>query len=265
MTIATTGLGLAGLALLAVETVRVLNNTVLDSVSTALLFVGVGLVVVSGLLAVISVTGDRLTAPATEDGAPSVISIPEPAVVSVADPVADPATVTLPEAAAVPARPAVSPARAAGTPARPGKSALATLRTRSTISLPAEATVTGGAVVAAPVAPDSTTWTLLCRADGAGQLAANSETKEVRRGATLIAYREGVLIGIGPTQLHQPWATIHGVNARLGGGEATISVQFDRDGTPAEATFTGKNGELAPVATALVTAAPAGVVDVSYA
>jgi hypothetical protein len=62
-----TGLGVAGLALLVFEVVRVLTDETLGSVGTVLLWVGLGLLVAGGLLLLVA----TLTATAAPDRSPA--------------------------------------------------------------------------------------------------------------------------------------------------------------------------------------------------
>jgi hypothetical protein len=208
LTISTGVLALIGLALLVFESVQAMRGQVLGTVGTTLLFVGLGLIVVAGVLLVIGVFTEPMAAGAsagsvTPDQAPDDAS---------------------PQAA-----------------------------TAATI-VDTEADAAAG-------------WTVLCRADCAGRYDAGETHETVRRGATLVVYREGVLIGLGKRQQHRSWTHVTGIAALLGGNQAKITVQFDSgaDGADsAEAVFTGKNGDLAPVATALVSAAPDSLVSVTY-
>jgi hypothetical protein len=206
LTITPAVLGPIGLALLVFESVQTLRSVVLGTRGMTVLFVGIGLVVIAGTLAVVAVSGSV--------GSTSTASV-DPTVTFAADRVAVAAT-------------------------------------------PAETQQDGNAEVAAG-------WTLLCRTDGAGRIATGADETSVRRGATLIAYEEGVLIGVGKTQQHLAWPDVTGIDAMLSGGQARIKVQFGGDAGTTEATFTGKTGDLAPVATALVSAAPEGRVSVKYA
>jgi hypothetical protein len=138
---------------------------------------------------------------------------------------------------------------------------------------PEQSTTAAAATTQEPAAPApvdtnvdvAAGWTLLCRTDGAGRLQTGAQESSVRRGATLVAYKEGVLVGVGKFQQHLAWSDVTTIDANLASGQARIRVQFQgRDGST-EAVFSGKSGELAPVATALVSAAPDGHVNVTYA
>jgi hypothetical protein len=214
MTISTATLGVIGLALLGFESVQAMRNVVLGGVGTTVLFVGLGLVVITGAALLVALSDQPMAAAAPDTGQ---------------DPVADGAA---PELASRPA-----PTKAATVPAA---------------TLPdTEAGAAAG-------------WTLVHRTDCAGRLDAGDLHASVRRGASLTAYNEGLLIGVGKLEQHRSWSHITTIAAVLAGNQATITVAFDTGAGTAEAVFSGKTGDLAPVATALVTAAPAGVVDVSY-
>jgi hypothetical protein len=61
------GSGLVGLVLLVVESVRVLNGSTLDTLNSVLLFVGLGLLAVGGIMLVIAVVAeDEVGAEAAE-------------------------------------------------------------------------------------------------------------------------------------------------------------------------------------------------------
>lgn len=53
------GCGLVGLALMVVETVRVLNGSTLDTLNNVLLFVGLALLAIGGVLLVIAVVASE--------------------------------------------------------------------------------------------------------------------------------------------------------------------------------------------------------------
>jgi hypothetical protein len=116
-------------------------------------------------------------------------------------------------------------------------------------------------VTAAPSAPS---WTFRCRAEGAGRVDAGELSSSVRRGATLAAYQEGVTITIGKTEEKRTWDELTAITATLNPSQAQISVSYEGRHGGTSATFTGRNSDLAPVATALVAAAPSGLVTVSY-
>jgi hypothetical protein len=210
-----TGLvGIAGLALLGVEGVEAMRNVVLTTLSTGLLFGGLGLVVLAGALAAAGV----LTAPG------SSLPATQPAV-------------------AAPTEPVVEQPR---TPAR--KRAAAPV----------------GTDLVDREAGKAARWTLVHRADCAGRVKAGELTASVRRGATLIAYREGLEVSVGAVSQHRSWRHVTKVVADLAGTQATVTVDFTTNVGAAQATFSGKTGDLAPIATALVSAAPSGIVEVTY-
>jgi hypothetical protein len=69
--------GLVGLALMVVETVRVLNGSTLSGISSVLLFVGLGLVALGGALLVYAVLVD--TGPAVDEQVDDADAIDDPA------------------------------------------------------------------------------------------------------------------------------------------------------------------------------------------
>jgi hypothetical protein len=148
-----------------------------------------------------------------------------------------------------------SPAEAPKQTARK-RSAAASTATKAT--KPADATLVDRE------AEKAAKWTLVHRADCAGRASAGEITASVRRGATLIAYREGLEVVVGTFAQHRSWRYVTKVVANLAGSQATITVDFTTNIGAGQASFTGKTGDLAPIATALVSAAPAGIVDVTY-
>jgi hypothetical protein len=189
------GCAVVGMILLLLASLHVFRGKVLSTTESALLFVGLGLVIVAGVLAIIDVRA---------------------------------------EAEHVPNEPSDVPV------------------------------VEDGAVESVTTASSAPSWTFRCRAEGAGRVDAGDLSSSVRRGATLAAYQEGVTIAIGKTEEKRAWDELTAITATLNPSEAQISVSYDGRHGDTSATFVGRNADLAPVATALVAAAPAGLVTVSY-
>jgi hypothetical protein len=191
-------LAVAGLAMLVFESVRAIDGSVLGTVGTSLLFVGLGLVVVAGLGLIIVMASE---------------------------------------------------------PAEP----LEPVALNSSISA-------GTAPTSTPADPATATpgWTELRGARCSGQVSVGADRESVRRGASLVAFREGIEIGVGKTSGRRAWADVAAVTARLGGNDTRVTVCYIDDGITTEAIFSGNPGDLAAVATALVSAAPTGLVEVSY-
>jgi hypothetical protein len=131
--------------------------------------------------------------------------------------------------------------------------------------VPAEATGSGVDVGAGFVADTAPDWRFLCRAECAGRVEAGDLSSSVRRGATVSAYREGLRLTIGKTDEQRTWEELTAITAVLDRSETTITVSYDGRHGDTAATFTGRNADLAPVATALAAAAPSDLVAVTYA
>jgi hypothetical protein len=121
----------------------------------------------------------------------------------------------------------------------------------------------------APVLDDTeadaaASWTLVHRVECAARLEAGDLQASVRRGATLAVYNEGVFLAVGTLHQHRSWPNVRTITAGLAGAQATIDVGFTIGSDDAVARFTGKNRDLAPLTTALVSAAPAALVAVTY-